>query len=180
MVRAAAPDFPNAIGTNPVTVAEYRVVGVTTAVTDGRAEAQAESGVPLIGFAAMDRLCQLEFPGSRMATAREWQTSQVFTFPAGVTKVWLDPGPIALVFDPTQASDRDWTAYMTDARQGLIQTIKSNPEAAAADMSCLGYVRDELGTSGTFGNEEKLVGTTSCITTNAVGCAALIAVPVSP
>jgi hypothetical protein len=175
MVRAAAPDFPTAIGTNPVTVAEYRLVGVTTALTDGSAEAQSESGGSLRGFAAMDRICQLEYPDSRMATIREWQTSQQFAFPDSTTFVWLDPGPQSLVLNPTAS---DWFAYSTNGR--LVQPANgSSPGDVYFSTNCVNYKSSFSAETAFVGLEDKTVLQTFCNDAAPVACSALVAVPVS-
>jgi hypothetical protein len=138
---AAQPEFPTSIQTKPVTVPEYRVVGVTTTVTDGSIETQDQFGDTLEGYAAMDRLCQDEVaPSARAATVREWQTSRTFPLPEGVEHVWLDPGPAEVMYiDYNYEFEGDWIAKTASGREIVGENYESPYGTLADGLTCRRY-----------------------------------------
>ena len=174
----APPPFESA----PVSVAEYRVAGVTSTKTNGNVVTSDQFGNELSGYAAMDRLCQVEVdPNARAATAREWQSARRFALPADFTGAWLTPGPIGLAIQPPlpvlHPDTSHAVAYTTSDRPWVIGDDASALQAILGG-TCWGY--STQGASGIAGNLEGVIRGWTCQRELNVACAALVAVPVRP
>jgi hypothetical protein len=179
MVLRAAP--PN-IQVVPASVAEYRVVGVTTTTTDGSIEAQDQFGQHLAGFAAMDRLCQVEVDlNARAATAREWQMPHQFQLPEGFIRAWLDPGRIEVIFLPDSIGglEDDWFAKTSEGRT-VTTKGEQGPLRATRNLSCYTYRENGIIYQGVQGTANGGATTGICTVEWPIACSALVAVPVRP
>jgi len=162
----------DSVATNPATIVEYRVVGVTTTQTDG-----APSVGGLTGFAAMDQLCQNEMGAdTRMATAREWQTTRNFPHPADALPIWLDPGPIEITFDPNSGVSGSLVGHPTEAR-GLFFIGGATPFEVNKFATCNSFTNNGFGSAITGTAVGRLNGS-DCEESLKVGCSAPVAIPV--
>jgi len=178
----AAPPVIQPVDTNSVTAAEYRVVGVTKTLTDGQPVAIDQFGDTLSGFAAMDRLCQVEVdPNARVATAREWQTTRSFQLPAGVTVVWLDPGEVEVVFLPDAGNDQfDWEARAGKTGRSTKSVVLGSPGQARDFLDCSDYTSKSAAVLSVVGRRSGRLDFVGCSQPYPIACAALVAVPVRP
>ena len=178
---AAPPSIPGA-QRSPLTVPEYRVVGVTATTTKGKVQTTDQFGNPLIGYAAMDRLCQDEVdPNARAATVREWQAPRTFDliFPVGSSSAWLTPGPIRLIFRPDTANDQmDWEVYTAGARPAG-PVSGGWPAQAVGKASCASYTLSDSPLRGFAGDAAGRVAARTCSESAiTIACSALVSVPV--
>jgi hypothetical protein len=176
-LQAAHPHHAT-LKTKPVSAAEYRVVGFTTTPTTGRVTAVDAFGNPLLGYAAMDRQCQVDVdPNSRVATVTEWQTPHLAPLPEGFTGAWLDPGPINLVYAPDRPDDVDWIAVTAAPRVKRTQHTATEDEALAS-LDCGGYQGEDGSTFGLRGSPQGPIINDLCNHEYHIACAALVAVPI--
>jgi hypothetical protein len=137
---AAPPDFPASIDTNPQSVVEYRVVGITDTATDGSAAVTDDQGVAYRGIVAMNRLCREEVhPQSRLARVREYYDTPgarlLLTTDTG--PAWVAPGEFQVVFRPDPfIPDDDWAAVSTYYGAAFHSTAQRDPEQAVSRASC--------------------------------------------
>ena len=174
--RAALPSIPPA-QSNPVTVPEYRVVGVTVTTTNGRVETQDQFGGTLVGHAAMDRLCQVEVdPNARAATVREWQEPRSFEIPGEIVRVWLTPGHVEFVYLPDASDQTDYVAITGDERPVRARR-EGSLERAHIELSCKDFSVDS--DFGAFvGVETGRIVRRTCNNELRIACSALVSVPV--
>jgi len=172
----AAPSNILPIDTNPVTAAEYRVVGVTTTTMSGAAAVETSPGHYIYSYAAMNKLCQDEVnQESRVATAKEW-----VHFRGDASKdfgeAWLDPGDLTLLYLPDETNgDYDWLA-MVKGEEGRTAYYKPDPISALQDQSCGNYHSPQPTVYGLVGYGSGNVVRVSCANELPVACAALVAV----
>jgi hypothetical protein len=184
--QAAPPDFLRSIDTNPQSIVEYRVVGVTQTRTSGLPEVDDSQGNPLHGIDAMNQLCQEEFgPAARFARAAEAHGPPGATsyFPDDATYAWVDATPTIPLYMPDRAGTATpWTATPRDFDFVHFTVVGASPRVAQAGFSCASWTTDSsfapaggaaLSRSGEF------VGV-SCNVPRNVVCAAPVVVPAGP
>lgn len=179
-LQAATPRLPT-VRNDPVTVAEYRVVGVTTTLTNGAAQVhQANTDVIIIGYAAMTKLCQDEVdPYSRMATAAEWGSGHAPLPDVGTSGAWVDPGTPQLYFTPNSIHLNEWVGAIYKPSLEVIG-FGDNASGVLQDMNCTGWfaTRHLDSYSGVFGNTDGSIDKSLCNESKPIACSALVAIPV--
>jgi len=163
----------------PQPVAEYRVIGFTATPTNGEIRAVGEFGNRLLGYAAMDRQCQVDVdPNSRVATVTEWQTTHLAPLPRGFTGAWLDPGPANLVYVHDAPVDGDdWIAVTAGPRIKRTQHGATLDEALGS-LDCFGHQSGAASNFGLVGARPGYILNLTCEARYHIACAALVEVPV--
>jgi len=174
---AAPPDILP-IDTNPVTTAEYRVVGVTTTTTKGAVVVQDTPEHNIIGYAAMNKLCHDQVDvNARLATATEWATARDGTV-LSAGPAWLDPGNITLFYRPDASTpDVAWGAIVPYAESSM-DYFSPIPRFAIANRSCFDFENGDNTALGTAGLANGTVILDTCDQELPIACAALVAVPI--
>ena len=114
------------------------------------------------GILGMTRACQAEYPASKMCTSEEY--AQTVKMPAPLSdpdaRAWIRPS-----FKPTGSSG--------------VQDV-SGVNAAASDLTCLGWRSSDSGVNGLVVLSRGSFWTSRCNETRPATCCALIPVPEPP
>lgn len=183
VLLAALPDAPNSIGTNPQTIVEYRVVGVTDTATNWTAAKATDSQEGTVfGIGAMNRLCQAEVhPQSHMASTSEWVGTPEphLLIPEGVDEAWLLPSPRAYPDTP-----KDYPIYVMDidfdstydVHPKVLPPLAQRPPT----LTCTRANSPAVHLYGAAGSHTGRVGYAHCSRVLPVACAAPVSVTVGP
>lgn len=148
------------------TIVDFRYVGVSSTVDDGRFEFEG-----LVGVAAMHRACQADYgSGARAASIRE----SLFRA-AGEPVAWIGPGPIALFEDNVGA------ILPRDMESGFpVGLARTNSSAAVSSAYCSSYRSADEARSGPTIEMNGNVDAAACDDLLPVACSAPVVIPVAP
>ena len=160
---------------NPMSVIEWRYVGLTEVEDDGEF-----SFGGLIGVAAMNKACAAKYPGARVSSIRE----AYFRNDADLRAGWLVPGgPILLVEDPDASLTGNtlYTAYDSETGEFVSRTADGATAASSrVDQShCNKYRRNTAKFNGPVTEASGAVSLEVCTEIRPAACSLPFGVPVS-
>jgi hypothetical protein len=159
------------------TIVEWRYVGSTTATTKGGVGAATPSGATIKGFAALHRMCAIEYgevhPGARAAIGMEALTAPEVDVPGNS---WIVASHLFASADT--GSGGTWTPFDTETGRGA-GLDQSTPSRALARAQCSGYT-NQIGASRSapYLTIDRQLGVDSCNQRYRVACAAPVVIPV--
>ena len=166
---------PVTIQNGGATIVEYRYIGVTTATTDGSAEATTPQSATLRGVAALHRMCAIEYggqhPGARAATLSE---SRFATDPLPHEAAWV----VASGVDVAENVALGARAYDIATGKGVGST-EAAASTAAGVSQCFGFVNALSQFSGPVVDTNGTYQLRTCDVARPVACAAPIAFTVA-
>ena len=151
------------------TIVEWRYVGLTAFIDDGRIEFGGR-----VGVAAMHNVCASEFGPA----ARASSISEAYHRDDADTRVgWVAPGgPILTAFREQRSS---FTAH--DAATGLTLGTEYDDEFTALVRAyCARFAVANIGDFGTVVMQDGLIRHANCTLFHAVSCSAPVAIPAAP
>lgn len=156
------------------TITEYRIVGFTTATTDGSVVTTDSEGEFVFGITALNRLCAAQFgTGTRAAFSNE-QLAPSIPPSTAAENAWIQPKRAHVVHDPTAASGSDWLAY--DSHSGTSGSADASAISALQLFACQGYTTNSSSLTGLVRLRNARIVNRVCDFTYPVACSAPVVI----
>jgi hypothetical protein len=126
---------------NPVVITEYRIVGFTTAVTDGSVETTDASSLVVRGIVALNQMCKADFGRGARASFSNEQLAPNLIPSEAPDPAWIRPTSIRFTTETLNSGTPGETGYVAyDTASGRsssgIFPLPTSPFAASRRLSC--------------------------------------------